>query len=265
MNAPWIIYQNATTGLPRLIAPDTWWFGWCLVVRDGDKYLHNHNNAYLMMGTQKTVLIDTVMPMGWPELQRDLHKVLGGRKLDYIFPTHPESPHMGNLEPLCAEYPDVKIIGDLRNYHLFMPHLAKHFQPMKAEESVDLGGRRLVLKRAVIHDLPNTLWAYDPYIQLLCVADSFPYTHDHEAGQCGMTSEELPSPVRPEDTSVVISRALNWARYVDATPLITELRAFLKVNPVKLIGPSHGGVITNPAELTGIFEAGLKRAKGLAA
>jgi len=62
---------------------------------------------------------------------------------------------------------------------------------------------------------------------------------------------------------VVISRALNWARYVDATPLIWKLRAFLVENPVKLIGPSHGGVITNPTQLTDIFEAGLKRAKGL--
>jgi flavorubredoxin len=263
MNAPWNIFENATDGLPRLVAADTWWFGWCLVVRDGDKYLHNSNNCFLMIGREKTVLIDTTMPMGWPELKRDLARILNGRPLDYIFATHPESPHMGNLEPLCHEYPDVRIIGDLRNYHLFLPHLARHFLPMKPEESIDLGGRKLVLKPAVIHDLPNSLWGYDPDIQMLFVADSFPYTHDHECGQCGMTSEELPSPIRPEDTSVVISRALNWARYVDATPLIEKLRAFLVENPVKLIGPSHGGVITNPAELTDIFEAGLKRAKGL--
>ncbi len=265
MSTAWDIAQDATQGLPRMIAPGVWWFGWCLVVRDGARYLHNHNNAFLVIGEKATVLIDTVMPMGWPQLKADLRNVLGGRKLDYIFPTHPESPHMGNLEALCAEYPDARIVGDLRNYHLFLPHLARHFQPMRAEESIDLGGRRLVLKPAVIHDLPNSLWGYEPEARILFVADSFPYTHDHETGQCGMTSEELPSPIRPEDTSVVISRALNWARYVDATPLMADLRKFLKSNPADLICPSHGGVITNPVELINVFEAGLKRAKGLAA
>ena len=264
MSAPWIITKNATQGLPREIAPDTWWFGWCLVVRDGEKFLHNGNNAFLFMGSKATALVDTVMPMGWPELKRDLARVLNGRPLDYIVPTHPESPHMGNLEPLLAEYPNARIVGDMRNYHLFLPHLMKHCDHAVAGDTIDLGGRRLELKKAIIHDLPNTLWVYEPDIQFMCVGDAYPYTHDHEHGQCGMTSEELPSPIRPEDTSVVISRALNWARYVEATHLMDELREFLDKHPMKMVGPSHGGVITNVQDITDIMEKGLARARSLA-
>ncbi len=260
----WNVKNNATEGLPRQIAPGTWWFGWCLVVRDGDRFLHNGNNAFLVIGSKATMLIDTVMPMGWPELKRDLARVLNGRKLDYIFATHPEAPHMGNIEALIAEYPQVRIIGDMRNYQLFFPHLAKHCDHMEAEDVIDLGDRQVVLKKAIIHDLPNTLWAYVPDVQLLCVGDGYPYTHDHEHGQCSLTSEELPSPIRPEDTSVVISRALNWARYVDAGAIMEELRAFLREHPVKLVGPSHGGVITNVEEVTDIMERGLARARTLA-
>jgi flavorubredoxin len=151
----------------------------------------------------------------------------------------------------------------MRNYHLFYPHLLKKCDHAQAGDAIDLGNRRLELKKAIIHDLPNTLWIYEPDIGFLCVGDGYPYTHDHEHGQCAMTSEELPSPIRPEDTSIVISRALNWAKYVDAGDMMGELRAFLRDHPVHFVGPSHGGVITNVTEITDIMDTGLARAKGL--
>ena len=63
---------------------------------------------------------------------------------------------------------------------------------------------------------------------MLLVSDAYPYAHEHEAGQCGMTAEEMPKAVRPEDTDVVIERALSWTRYVDA-----------EVEPLAL-APIHG-------------------------
>lgn len=263
MNAPWNVSQDATRGLPRQIAPDTWWFGWCLVVSEGDRYLHNGNNAFLFIGSKATALVDTVMPMGWPALKRDLARVLGGRTLDYIVPTHPEAPHMGNIEPLIAEYPNARIFGDMRNYHLFFPHLKKNCDHAKVGDTIDLGNRRLELTKAIIHDLPNTYWIYEPDIEFLCVGDGYPYTHDHEHGQCAMTSEELPAPIRPEDTSIVISRALNWAKYVDASGMMSELREFLREHPVSFVGPSHGGVITNVPAVTDVMDQGLASARGL--
>lgn len=247
--------------LPREIVPGTVWFGCCLEVHEGQKVLHNHNSCYLMIGSKATVLIDTAMPYGWGRLREELTTVLAGRPLDYIFPTHPEAPHMGNTGPLMAEYPELQLVGDLRNYHLYYPDAQDRFRPMKAGERLDLGGRTLMMVEAAVHDLPNTLWGYDPDEQVLFVSDAYPYTHEHEAGQCGLTSEELPEPIRPEDTSVVISRALNWARYVESEIVIDHLHAFLKRHPAKVIAPAHGGVITNPAEITRVFEIGLRSAR----
>ena len=114
---------------------------------------------------------------------------------------------------------------------------------------------------AFVHDLPNTLWGYDPDEGILFVSDAYPYTHDHEVGQCALTSEELPSEIRPEDTSIVIGRALNWAHYVDAAGMLQELRRFFDTHPVNQIAPAHGGVITNPQVITRVFELGLQRAR----
>jgi flavorubredoxin len=132
---------------------------------------------------------------------------------------------------------------------------------VRAGDVLDLGGRALHFISAFIHDLPNTLWGYDPGEGILFVSDAYPYTHEHEVDQCVMTSEELPGGIRPEDTSIVIGRALNWAKYVDATSMLRVLRGFLDTHQVNLIAPAHGGVITNPREITRIFELGLQRAR----
>lgn len=244
--------------LPREIAPGTFWFGCCLEVPQGDKIFHNHNSCYLVTGDKATVLVDTGMPYGWSQLRDELRSVLAGRPLDYIFPTHPEAPHMGNTGALIAEFPDVEIVGDLRNYHLYYPEAQHKFRPMKAGQALDLGGRTLMLVPAVVHDLPNTLWGYVPEERILFVCDAYPYTHEHEAHQCGMTSEELPFEVLPQDTTVVIRNALNWVRYVDADRVMPALLALLERYPVDIIGPTHGGVITNPKDITRVFELGLR-------
>ena len=246
---------------PREIAPRTFWFGCCLEVSEGTRILHNHNSCYLMIGDKATVLIDTAMPFGWKTLRGELAGVLRDRPLDYVFPTHPEGPHMGNIGPLLDTYPNLRIIGDLRNYHLYYPKALERMQAVRAGDSLDLGGRRLQFVPAFVHDLPNTLWGYDPDEGILFVSDAYPYTHDHEVGQCALTSEELPGEIRPEDTSIVIGRALNWAHYVDAADMMRVLRRFFDTHPVNQIAPAHGGVITNPQVITRVFELGLQRAR----
>jgi flavorubredoxin len=253
--------QKPLAVLPRQIAPGTFWFGCCLEVQQPTKIVHNHNSSYLLIGSKATVLVDTGMPYGWLKLREELRAALDGRPLDYVFPTHPEAPHMGNITPLLGMYPDMLIAGDLRNYHLYYPHAQDRFQTMRAGDSLDLGGRRLMALPAIIHDIPNTLWAYEPDQRILFVSDAYPYTHEHEVGQCGLTAEELPVPVRAEDTSVVIGFALAWARHIDAEKVMTPLRALLEQYPVDIIAPAHGGVITNPQWLTDIFEQGLRKVR----
>lgn len=247
--------------LPREIAPGVFWFGCCLEVYEPGKILHNHNSSYLVMGSRATVLVDTGMPYGWAQLREELLSVLKGRTLDFIFPTHPESPHMGNIGPLFEEFPKARLVGDLRNYHLYYPDATDRFQTMRAGDELDLGNRRLIAVPAAIHDLPNTLWAYEPEHKVLFVSDAYPYTHEHEAHQCALTSEEMPEPIRPEDTSIVISRALGWVRYVDADVIMKRLTDLLETYPPNIIGPAHGAVVTNVGEITRVFEQGLRRVR----
>ncbi len=246
--------------LPRQIAPGIVWMSTCLEVPIDGRPMHSHNNCYLFMGAERTLLLDNGHAAGWKTLRGELETVLDGRPLDYLFPTHPETPHMGNTGPLLDLFPQALIVGDVRNYHLYFPHAEARLRQLSPGDAIDLGGMHVETVEAVVHDLPNTLWAYERGSGLLCVSDAFPYIHEHDAGQCGLLAEELPAPPDAASAGWAISRALNWIRYVDPALVIADLDRLWQDYPVRMIGPSHGGVITDPVALSGFFAAGLRQA-----
>ena len=258
-----------TMGVPKAIpifqrefAPGAFWFTGCLAITVNGRELHNHNSCFLLVGDKRTVLIDTAPPFAWEALWPQLLKALGGRTLDYIFPTHPEAPHMGNTGRLLRAFPDALVIGDVRNYELYLPGEGHRLRSMGPGEKIDLGGSTFVIVEGVVHDLVNTLWAYEEERKILFVSDGYPYTHDHMEGECAMTTNELAQLPRVEDTRVVIEGALGWTRHVDADITIGKLRDLLARYPTDIIAPTHGGVITNARELTEVFETGLRQANG---
>ena len=119
--------------------------------------IHSHLSVFLLRGSEKTLLVDTGMPPVWPAVSSQLDQALGDRPLDYVVPTHPEPAHAGNLVPLLEKYPDAKVLGDIRDYHLMFPSgsdLASRLEPLPVESRIELGdGMAFVLLPAVIKDL----------------------------------------------------------------------------------------------------------------
>jgi flavorubredoxin len=159
-------------------------------------------------------------------------------------------------------FPELMLAGDLRTYHLYLPGKEDRFRHMEAGEVLALGERSLMMVPALVHDLPNTLWGYEPTDQILFVSDAYPYTHDHAEGQCAMISSELPRAPVAEDTSRVIEGALNWTRFVDPEVIAAELDDYLKQYPTRLIAPAHGAVTIEPDLLTDVFKSGIRRVSG---
>ena len=71
---------------------------------DGTSY-----NAYLVRGSEKTVLIDTVDPAKTGVLLSNLVKV-GIDKLDYIVANHGEQDHSGSVPDVLLMYPGAKLV-----------------------------------------------------------------------------------------------------------------------------------------------------------
>ena len=71
---------------------------------DGTSY-----NAYLIKGSEKTALIDTV-DRKMPEILIDNLDLLGIKRLDYIISNHAEPDHSGAIPQVVAKYPEAQIV-----------------------------------------------------------------------------------------------------------------------------------------------------------
>ena len=241
----------------RSITSSAYLLSGCFHMSMYGREFHTHASAYLVVGSGGSILIDTGHAKDAPAIEAFIRSVVGN-ELTWIFPTHEEYPHAGNLATLLRAFPRARAVGEVRNYHLYYPDLAAHgrFHPVAAGGSIDLGNRRIAVLPGIIHDLPATAWAYDDRDGLLFVSDGFGFSH-YGADQCGLTSGELPFAPSLKDTRMVLDLALYWSRFADNTGLVAAMRELMVAHPPRAICPAHGNVITELPELTKLMEASL--------
>jgi glyoxylase-like metal-dependent hydrolase (beta-lactamase superfamily II) len=253
--------KTALPTLPRSIRPRLHWLGGCHLSSVYGSVIHVHHSNYLLDG-ERTLLVDTGFPSTWPQVDAHLDQLLGDRPLDYVCPTHSEIPHSGNLSRLLMKYPAARVVGDMRDFHLYFPEWLDRMDMKRPGDVIDLGeGVRLTFLTALFKDLPNTLWAYEESQRAMFVADGFAYAHHpppdgadrddpiHYPGECALTSSELP-PVKVEQMSFILKAALNWSRYVDIRPVFAEVAELFETRyPTEIVLPAHGNVIARLEDL----------------
>ena len=243
----------------REIAPGVFWLIGCLSVPKGeDERIHSHVSAYLVLGDARVALIDTGYPAMWPQFERELDALLGDRAIDYLIPTHPELPHSGNLPLLLRKFPEAEVHCDTRDHAVYFGAPPERLHARRPGDRLDLGGHCLSFVDAVIRDLPASLWLYEESTKTLFVADGFSFSHEHEAGQCQMTSDELPFEPAEEQIGFVSERALFWTTYADLDRMFDRLDDVLEEYDPGVIAPAHGSVISNPADIIPKVKDGMR-------
>jgi flavorubredoxin len=242
----------------REIAPGIDWLIGCLSVPKGEERIHSHVSAYLVTGTDGVALVDTGYPAMWAPFEEQLDELLGEREIDYLVPTHPELPHSGNLPLLLEKYPNAQVHGDTRDHAVYFGAPLERLHAARPGDVLDLGDRRLTFAPAPIRDLPATLWLFEEVTRTLFVADGFSFSHEHEAGQCHLTSDELPFEPAEEQIGFVSERALYWTTYADLEQMFDRLDAVLAEYEPTVIAPAHGSVIVNPADIIPKVKSGMR-------
>lgn len=122
---------------------------------DGTSY-----NAYLVYGSEKTALIDTVDPSMAALLMSNLWDV---KNIDYIISNHSEQDHSGAIPHVLEKYKNAKVIATPKGKPLLVEHLRipqDRIITVEDGETLSLGGKTLEFIHAPWVHWPETMFTY---------------------------------------------------------------------------------------------------------
>jgi flavorubredoxin len=137
---------------------------------DGTSY-----NSYLIIGSEKTALIDTVDPTNEDVLLGHLRQ-LEIEDLDYLVANHAEQDHSGTIPRVLEKYPQVKVICTPKCKGMLMDLLLiseDRFVTVNDKETVSLGDRTLEFIHAPWVHWPETMLTYLKEERILFPCDFF--------------------------------------------------------------------------------------------
>ena len=137
---------------------------------DGTSY-----NSYLIKGSDKTTLIDTVDPTMTDVLMRHLNQ-LEIKKIDFVVANHAEQDHSGSLPHVIERYPEAKVVCTPRCKDFLIDLLMipeGKFITVNDKETISLGDRALEFIHAPWVHWPETMLTYLREDRILFPCDLF--------------------------------------------------------------------------------------------
>jgi flavorubredoxin len=206
---------------------------------DGTTY-----NSYLIQGSEKTALIDTVDPSMQKVLLDNLSK-LGIKKIDYIIAHHGEQDHSGSIPAVFDKYPEAKVVTSARCKGMLIDLLhipADKFIEILDGATLTLGDRTLKFIFTPWVHWPETMVTYLQEEKILFSCDFF---GSH------LASSEL----YVKDEGQVYESAKRYFAEI-MMPFHTNIEKNLeKLNglPIDMIAPSHGPIYQNPDFIINLY------------
>ncbi len=199
---------------------------------DGTSY-----NAYLIEGSEKTALIDTVDPTKEEEFLLNLKK-LGVKKIDYIVSNHAEQDHSGAIPAALKRYPEAKVVTNQRCASMLMdllPVPEDKFLIVRDKETLSLGNKTLKFILAPWVHWPETMLTYLKEDKILFTCDFF-------------GSHLATSNLYARDEAKVYESAKRYYAEIMMPFRINIKKNIEKIKDLKvdMIAPSHGPVYINP-------------------
>lgn len=206
---------------------------------DGTSY-----NAYLIKGSEKTAILDTVDPTKTEVLIGNLVSA-GIDKLDYIVAHHAEQDHSGSIPDVLTIYPDAKVVVNQKCKELLSSHLhieQDRFLVIGDGQSLSLGNRTLQFM-----DIPWVHWPETFATYLVEERILFP---------CDLFGSHLAT------SSLLVD---DWPRVQEAAKryyaeIMMPFRSYIRKHlerlsgmQIDMIAPSHGPVYDRPKQIMDVY------------
>ncbi|MFH0876310.1 MAG: FprA family A-type flavoprotein [archaeon] len=198
---------------------------------DGTSY-----NSYLIRGSDKTALIDTVDPSKYHDLLYNLKK-LGIKKIDYIIANHAEQDHSGSIPNILKDFPDAKIVTNAMCKEMLFDYLEipdEKFIVVKEGEKLSLGTKALQFIMTPWVHWPETMVTYLEEDKILFSCDFF-------------GSHNTNNQIAKEDKRQYDAAKRYYAEIMMPfrLPIKKNMEKISKLE-ILFIAPSHGPVYSNP-------------------
>lgn len=197
---------------------------------DGTSY-----NAYLVRGSEKTALLDTVDETMTETLLEQLKEV---ERIDYLVVHHVEQDHAGAVPTILAKYPEARVLCSPKAKEMLVDHLM--VDPARMEsvadgQKVSLGDRELEFMHLPWVHWPETMgtWLADEGILFTC---------DLFGSHLATSSLYISDKARTYEASkryyaeIMMPFRKHIQKYV----------ARIEKMPLRLIAPSHGPIHDEP-------------------
>lgn len=200
---------------------------------DGTSY-----NAYLLKGTQKTALIDTVDPAKTHELINNLESA-GIETIDYVISNHAEQDHSGSIPGILERYPSSKVVTNQKCKALLIDLLCipeERFITVNDGETITLGNKTIQFIIAPWVHWPETMLSYAKEDRILFSCDLF---------GAHLASSDL----FVENENAVYEPAKRYYAEI-MMPFRSNIRKHMekiKAIPIDTIAPSHGPLHKRPS------------------
>ncbi len=206
---------------------------------DGTSY-----NAYLVKGSEKTALIDTVDPTKDYELLATLKTLQVN--VDYLIANHAEQDHSGSIPQVLEAYPEAKVVTNPKCKTFLMDLLLipeEKFMTVTEGDTLSLGGKTLEFMLAPWVHWPETMFTYLREDKILFPCD---FLGSHLAASDLFVTDE---------TQLYAAAKRYYAEIM--MPFRSSINKHLKrieTMDINVIAPSHGPVHQNPQFILNLYK-----------
>ena len=132
-------------------------------------------NSYLVKGTEKIAIIDTVKGKRVDEFMDKVRSLVDPATVDYIIVNHAEPDHSGALHYLLEHCPNATVVSTTaaRNFLNNLLHKPFNSHTVKDGETIDLGGKQLKFFIAPFLHWPDTMMTKLVESNILFSCDAF--------------------------------------------------------------------------------------------
>ena len=195
-------------------------------------------NAYLVVGQEKTALIDTVDPEKSSVLLSNLADT-GIKRLDYIVSLHTEQDHSGSIDAVLRQFPEAVVVANAKVKEMALTHLhlpEEKIMLIAEGDKLELGGKTLQFTMIPFAHWPDNYMAHLLEDNILFSSDLFGSHYSFPNKAFSTSSSEQVRAAKHYYAEIMMPYRSHVAKYA----------AKVRQMGPRMIAPSHGPIWSDP-------------------